>query len=224
MRILDRVLRDRRIEPYVSAALRSRLVHESAPFFASEIRGRRDERVYRIRENGLRALIAHGTPDVLTLDQAFYQHVYEPPAAVTARLHEGNRRLRALAASWELIEAAATCADERVSFTTGQATIGRIGDGAEPGTADVDGRDAFALLEGLDLLKIDIEGAEWQLLADARFAEVQVPVIMLEHHPYGARSDDPNADATRALERVGYATSSLHGAPDGTGVVWGYRA
>jgi FkbM family methyltransferase len=263
----QRALHHRRVEPFVSAALRGRLVRESARFTARELRGTDSTHVYRIRASGLSAQIAHGTPDVLTLDQAFYQHVYEPPSAISSRLALGGRSLSAvdlganvgmwglwlhgrfaverlvalepdpenaakhrrqielnhLADSWELVQAAATLADGPVVFTVGRATTGRIGELGEPGTVEVAGRDSFSLLDGVDLLKIDIEGAEWPMLADPRLAEMKVPVVMLEYHPRGAPSADPEDAARAALAGAGFETWPMHGAPDGTGIVWGWR-
>ena len=188
----QRTLHHPRVDSYVAEGLRGRLVRESTRFTLRELavglRERRargsagpgarephaspgraaspdasPDRVYRVRESGLRVLIAHRTPDVLTLDEIFHQHVYEPPAAVAARLKQLGRPLRAvdlganvgmwgiwlhgrfpvgqltalepepdnaakhrrvielnrLGDSWELIEAAAACADGPVPFTAG---------------------------------------------------------------------------------------------------------
>jgi FkbM family methyltransferase len=265
---MKRVLHHPRIEPAVSAGLRGHLVRESARFTIRELRGSAAAHVYRIRASGLRVLIAHGTPDVLTLDQAFYQDVYEPPPAVCAKLEALGRPLRAidlganiglwglwlhdrfrvedlkalepdpenaakhrrqialnqLGGSWELLQAAATCVDGPVTFTVGRATTGRIGGDDEQGAVEVAGLDSFSLLDGVDLLKIDIEGAEWLILSDPRMAGIEVPVVMLEYHPHGAPSADPEDDARGVLEKAGYTTATMHGAPDGTGIVWGWRA
>jgi FkbM family methyltransferase len=261
------ILRHPRLERHVSAVLRGRLVRESARFVAREVRGARSVHVYRIRESGLCAQIAHGTPDVLTLDQAFYQHAYEPPKAVLSVLQALNKPLRAvdlganiglwglwlhgrlrvehvtalepdpenaakhrrqialnrLGGSWDLVQAAATCADGPIAFTVGRATTGRIGDEGEQGTAVVEGLDVFSLLEDVDLLKMDVEGGEWPILSDQRIARMSVPVVMLEYHPHGAPSISPEGDAQRALAGAGYTTHPMLGAPDGTGVVWGWR-
>jgi FkbM family methyltransferase len=264
---LQRALRHPRVEPLVAAALRGRLVRESARFTLRELKAAESVGVYRVRANGLLVQIAHHTPDVLTLDQAFYQHVYEPPPAVSALLERGGHQLNAvdlganigiwglwlhgrfpvervvalepdpenagkhrrqielnrLDRSWQLLQAAATCTDGPVVFGTGQATTGRIAEQGEQGAVEVDGRDSFSLLDGVDLLKIDIEGAEWPLLADPRLSSISVPVVMLEYHPHGAPSADPREDAQRALAGAGYQTLPMHDAPDSTGIVWGWR-
>jgi FkbM family methyltransferase len=265
---LEHTLHHPRLEPYVSAALRGRLVRESARFTIRELRSADSTHIYRVRESALRVQIEHGTPDVLTLDQAFYQHVYEPPQVIAGILQRLDHPLRAvdlganigmwglwlhgrfrvghitalepdpdnaakhrrqielnqLGSSWELVQAAATCADGPVVFATGQATTGRIGEPGQTGTVEVVGRDSFSLLDGIDLLKIDIEGAEWPLLADPRLSAIEIPVVMLEYHPHGAPTSNPEEDARRALAGVGFETLPMHGAPDGTGIVWGWRA
>lgn len=267
-KLLRQVLHHPLLERHISAVLRGRLVKESLPFTAREVRGVRSVHLYRIRESGLSVQIEHGTPDVLTLDQAFYQHAYEPPQAVLSVLEGLNRPLRAvdlganigmwglwlhgrlrvehvtalepdpenaakhrrqialngLGASWDLLQAAATCTDGPIAFTVGRATTGRIGEASEHGTATVEGRDVFSLAEDADLFKLDIEGGEWPILSDPRWANMKVPVVMLEYHPHGAPSGSPEDDAQQALVNVGYSTHSMLNAPDGTGVVWGWRS
>jgi FkbM family methyltransferase len=137
--------------------------------------------------------------------------------------HLAQIRLNGLGDSWEVLEAAAVTVDGPVSFTVGQATNGRVTATAETGTTSVPGRDTFALLEGIDLLKIDIEGGEWAILADPRFADLSVPVVMLEYHAHGAPSSNPASDARLALERGGYRTETMAETTPGFGVVWGCK-
>ena len=119
------------------------------------------------------------------------------PRPQNVERHLRQIELNALGSSWEVLEAAAVTADGPVSFTIGQATNGRVTDAADAGAASVPGRDTFALLEDIDLLKIDIEGGEWAILADPRFKELGVPVVMLEYHAHGAPSADPASGARR---------------------------
>jgi FkbM family methyltransferase len=123
-----------------------------------------------------------------------------------------------------VVEAAATAHDGELTFGGGDFTTGRIGGGGGgDGAVTVKARDAFALAAGVDLLKIDIEGAEWDLVADPRFAQLTNPVVMFEHHPHGAPGD-PAAAATQALEHAGYVVEAAENHADGTGVLWGVRA
>jgi hypothetical protein len=102
--------------------------------------------------------------------------------------------------------------------------MGHIADDGEEGTIEVAGVDAFSLLAGADLLKMDIEGAEWPILLDARLAGADVPAVLLEYHPEGAPTANPEVDAHRALQAAGYETWRTHGIAEGTGVMWGLRA
>ncbi len=146
----------------------------------------------------------------------------EPDPHNVAR-HRRQIELNNLGESWEVIEAAAMTADGPISFTVGQATTGRVLDRDETGGATVAGRDMFSLLEHIDLLKLDIEGGEWPILADPRIADLSVPVVMVEYHAHGAPSPNPERDARQALERAGYTTASTVDSAPGFGVVWGWK-
>lgn len=122
----------------------------------------------------------------------------------------------------EVVAAAATTADGELRFGGGDFTTGRIGGGDDGDGVVVAARDAFALAEGCDLVKIDIEGAEWDLVADPRFAALRAPVVMLEHHPHGAPGVPARA-AEEALLGAGYAIERTEDHADGTGVVWGVK-
>ena len=150
-----------------------------------------------------------------------YVLALEPDPENVAR-HRRQAELNSLRSSWEVIEAAAVTSDGPVSFTVGKATNGRVSETESEDTASVPGRDTFALLEGLDLLKIDIEGGEWAILADSRAAELAVPVVMLEYHAHGAPGD-PAVAARTALERAGYTTEATVHSAEGFGVVWGWK-
>jgi FkbM family methyltransferase len=145
------------------------------------------------------------------------------PDPENVKRHRRQIQLNGLGDAWEVLEAAAVTVDAPVSFTVGQATNGRVTDATEAGTVSVVGRDTFALLDDIDLLKIDIEGGEWPILADPRFAQLSVPVVMLEYHAHGAPSADPASDARRALERAGYSTETTIETAKGFGVVWGCK-
>jgi FkbM family methyltransferase len=146
----------------------------------------------------------------------------EPDPENVAR-HRRQIELNELGHSWKVIEAAATTSDGPVSFTVGRATTGSIVEGDAPGTASVTGLDAFGLLEDVDLLKVDIEGSEWELLADPRLSGLRVPVVMLEYHARGAPDGDPVAFVESALRGAGYRTEKTIESGPGFGVVWGWK-
>lgn len=58
-----------------------------------ELLRERGTRTYRLRENGLRVRIRHGSGDVVTLGEVFHDWQYRPPAEVEARLGSVERVL-----------------------------------------------------------------------------------------------------------------------------------
>jgi FkbM family methyltransferase len=123
----------------------------------------------------------------------------------------------------EVVAAAATTQDGDVIFGGGDATNGRVLDAGDGGLT-VPARDLFALARDIDLLKLDIEGGEWPILADPRFSSALAPVVMLEHHPMGAPvGSDPGEVAESALSAAGYDVRRTVTEGPGAGILWGVR-
>jgi FkbM family methyltransferase len=112
---------------------------------------------------------------------------------------------------WELEQVAVSNADTTAAFETGLLSESRLAAGgrahgnAARGSAavsiDVAVVDLFAQ-PPVDLLKIDIEGAEWAILGDPRLAEHPARAIVLEWHR--RMCPGPKArHAARALLEVG---------------------
>lgn len=81
---------------------------------------------------------------------------------------------------------------------------------------EVTTRDVFPLLDGADLVKIDIEGAEGALFADPRFGSLDARAVVLEHHFPGSPG------AGEALKHAGYTVGTPEPG-DGTELVWAWR-
>jgi FkbM family methyltransferase len=145
----------------------------------------------------------------------------EPDPDNVAR-HRRQIALNGLQDRWEVVQQAATVANGPVSFTVGAGANGHVSAVGARGAATVDGVDLFTLLDGVDLLKLDIEGGEWPILDDARFARIDVPVVMVEFHPDGAPSE-PRLAAQKALEGASYVTTLSSDGPPGFGIWWGHR-
>jgi FkbM family methyltransferase len=73
-----------------------------------------------------------------------------------------------------------------------------------PEVHQVAARDAFPSMLDADLIKIDIEGGEWQLLADPRLGELEARAIVLEYHPSYLPGADAAATVALELGRAGY--------------------
>lgn len=144
-------------------------------------------------------------------------------SAINVARHRHQIAVNDLGARWSVMHRAATTADGPVSFLPREGSTGSIVDAATAGSSTVDGVDLFSLVDEVDLLKIDIEGGEWPILADSRFRELAVPVVMVEYHAAGAPSDEPQLAVQRALEDAGYVAEATEQFRPGFGTVWGYR-
>jgi FkbM family methyltransferase len=155
-----------------------------------------------------------------------------PDARVTAyEADPENAEVHALttaanrdSARWELVAAAAGTSDGEVRFASGRATNSRLARDDDADAVTVPQHDVIARAGDVDLLKIDIEGAEWALVDDPRFAELDAAVVALEYHRERCPGGDPLLTATRALDRAGYrVTPGNLDAEPGEGMVWGWR-
>ena len=146
---------------------------------------------------------------------------YEPDPA-SARLHRRCIELNDAGDRWRLVEACAAPADGKVEFAFGQGTGSHVAgsDGGRP-TVEVPARDVFPDLAEADLVKIDVEGAEWELLADARFGAA--PVVVVEYHAFLCPEPDSHATAEGLLRRAGYEVVPVYRGGDGQGMLWGFR-
>jgi FkbM family methyltransferase len=141
-------------------------------------------------------------------------------AQVHALTTAANREI----ARWELVAAAAGTREDEVRFASGRATNSRLARDDEPDAVTVPQHDVLARAGDVDLLKVDIEGAEWALVDDPRFGDLNIPIVALEYHRERCPGADPLATATHALEGAGYhvVPGELDAQP-GEGMVWGWR-
>lgn len=122
-------------------------------------------------------------------------------------------------ADWELVEACAGNADGETRFAAGGFALSRMGEG-DTTVAVVD---ALERLRDADVVKIDIEGGEWAILSDPRFAELPARVVVLEYHPYLCPRPDARAAAVERLAELDYEVLPFEHRPDGTGMLWAWR-
>jgi len=137
-----------------------------------------------------------------------------------AAVHRLTIETNGLSEQWRLVEAFAGTRAGVTSFAAGQHAVSREGEGIEVPVVDV-----LPELTDADLVKIDIEGAEWPILADPRFRELRAQVVVLEYHAEGSPGPDPAAEAEKALAAAGYAVVDAGRKPAfGAGILWGLRA
>lgn len=127
---------------------------------------------------------------------------------------------------WAVTRACAAPAAGTVRFLTGRQADSRTVYASEPasGISEVPAVDVFAHLADADLLKIDIEGGEWPLLADARFRDLTVPAIVLEYHAYNSPRPAESGEFARSLlEGCGYTVAETRRPLPGLGTLWAWR-
>jgi FkbM family methyltransferase len=145
---------------------------------------------------------------------------FEPDEG-NAEVHELTIRANGAEPVWALVRACAATADGVAHLSREGFTTARVEEGNGRVVRAVD---VFAYLGDVDLLKIDIEGAEWEVLRDPRFRDLPARVVALEYHPYRCPADDPRALAHELLRKAGYVTADheLSAIPN-QGMVWGWR-
>jgi FkbM family methyltransferase len=141
---------------------------------------------------------------------------FEPdPAngAVLERVRDAN------GAAWEIVKACASNSDGRARFNAGRKNFSRIGG---DGDLDVATVDIFPLVRRADLVKMNIEGSEWDVLRDPRLAHVRASWI-IEYHHIASPDPDIHTLSKRLLERAGY-TVRLATKTEDNGLLWAWRA
>jgi FkbM family methyltransferase len=84
--------------------------------------------------------------------------------------------------------------------------------------------DVLPLLAEADLVKLDIEGAEWDILADERLARTPVRALVMEYHPQGCPGEDATATVRAMLAQAGFCTGEPFDQQAGGGMIWAWRA
>jgi FkbM family methyltransferase len=168
---------------------------------------------------------------------------FEPDPANAALLSRA-RQANGLEGAWRLVEACAASDDGTVQFVSSgpHSRVAVDDDRAaesrrertlelfpflegspllEGTRVEVAKEDVFPFLADADLVKIDIEGGEWELLSDPRFEALGAAAIVLEYHPaFGP--PDAHARVREALERAGYAVEVVNEGADAS-FVWAWR-
>jgi hypothetical protein len=77
--------------------------------------------------------------------------------------------------------------------------------------------DALEVMDGPDLVKIDIEGSEWPLPDDPRLRGTSTGRLSFEYYAWSCPHDDPHDAATTLLREARYEVTTLRrDAVDGT--------
>jgi len=146
---------------------------------------------------------------VLTHFPEAHLTAFEPDPTSIERLRETmdiNRGARA----WTLVPACASNHEGTVAFAATGTSVSRMtSPGSSEATADVPLRDVFPYLERADVVKMDIEGGEWDILLDPRWSGVTARAVLMEYHPHGCPEPDARGLAVATLNDSGYVAESI---------------
>jgi FkbM family methyltransferase len=121
-----------------------------------------------------------------------------------------------------MVHAAAAGTRSSRAFLTDQGLSSRITEQGEPTSYPIAILDFYSLAGStpIDVLKIDIEGSEYELLADPRFLLLPVVRLVMEWHPTDRYPGHSGAEWCRQrLHAAGYSVEERRG----FNVMWGFR-
>ncbi len=160
---------------------------------------------------------------------------FEPDPA-NAEVHERVIHLNGLESRWALVRAAAGNYDGRAAFHPGGVALSHLADGGQDSSGERDGTapagrtievpvvDVMAQIADADVVKIDIEGGEWMLLEDPRFAGSPPGALVFEYHPRFCPGGDPRERAESLLAAAGLSARAIWHRSDGHGMLWAWRS
>jgi len=122
-------------------------------------------------------------------------------------------------AGWQIVRACASNKDDTVQFNTGRKNLSRVG---SAGDITIASKDVFPLIADADLVKMNIEGSEWEVLRDPRLATTSVSWIV-EYHRIANPEPDIHALARALFERAGYTVRQAQEG-DANGLLWAWKA
>lgn len=151
--------------------------------------------------------------------------VFEPDPE-NARVLKECLHLNGLEKRWRLVEACAMTFDGTVGFDADGSALSHVD--PDGGGLTVAACDALPYIAEADLVKMDIEGAEWEILADPRFADARPRAMVIEYHEEFCRLSKPKGAAGRILSDLGYSTEEVEfprsvSIPEGQGLIWAWR-
>ncbi len=121
---------------------------------------------------------------------------------------------------WQVVAAAASNSNGEIRFRTGDFACSQAD---ETAATSVPAVDVMARVANADLVKMDIEGGEWAILADPRFASSPPRVLVLEYHPEGAPAGtSPRVAVENRLRDCGYTIEPIFHEPSGVGMLWAW--
>ena len=123
-------------------------------------------------------------------------------------------------ADWEIVAACASNRNGTATFSTGRKNLSRIASGGDASIATVD---VFPYIAAADLVKMNIEGSEWEVLQDERLASTSVR-WMVEYHHIASPDPDIHGLVKRLFADAGYSVRIASQSGDRNGLLWAWKA
>jgi len=123
-------------------------------------------------------------------------------------------------ADWEIHRACASNAPGSAMFSTGRKNLSRIASDGDTSIATVD---VFPYVANADLVKMNIEGSEWDVLRDPRLADTSAS-WMVEYHDIASPDPDIYGLAKSLFEVAGYTVRRASQSGERNGLLWAWKA
>jgi FkbM family methyltransferase len=125
---------------------------------------------------------------------------------------------------WELRAAAAAASDGELSFAGGLSSGSKAAGDDDEIAFTVPSQDVLPAIAAADVVKMDMEGGEWAVLGDPRFAAAAPPVLVMEYHAHLCPEPAPKPAAHALLADAGYDVSEIFDEEAlGFGMLWAVR-
>lgn len=123
----------------------------------------------------------------------------------------------------EVVEAAAMTTTGHAILSSGSGAGRRVEFRQEPLPGSMPAVDIYEFLRGADLVKMDIEGGEWPILADPRLRELENITWVIEFHRAGAPALPAHDAARRLFAAAGFHVGHEHLNHWGHGTLWAWK-
>jgi FkbM family methyltransferase len=120
---------------------------------------------------------------------------------------------------WQIVRACASNQEGTARFKTGHHNFSRI---ETDGDLEVPVQDVFPYLAGADLVKMNIEGSEWEILEDPRLAD-NASIWIVEYHRMRNPGSDIKALVRRLFQAAGFETHLAMSVED-NGLLWAWKS
>ena len=195
------------------------------------------ERVYDLPADALACLERSETPRVLDLGGhiglAGISLLEQLPAArIVAfepdpdnfRVLQRCIRSNGLQQRWRARERGAAASDGAARFSAGLSSSSKLAARDDSSGSTVAVTDVLPEISKSNIVKMDMEGAEWAIISDPRFQSASPEVLVMEYHAHLCPAAEPRSAANDALHRAGYEVRQIFDEPDHrVGMVWAVR-